>query len=52
MDDLRAAVDFVRAHPNERSGMAPVYGMAATMPMHGMVTDLLKRVLDLMYRVE
>jgi glutamate/tyrosine decarboxylase-like PLP-dependent enzyme len=52
MDDLRAAVEHARAHPNERSGMAPVYGMAATMPMHGLVTDLLKRVLDLMYRVE
>jgi hypothetical protein len=32
--------------------MAPVYGMAATMPLHGLVNDLLKRVVDLLYRVE
>jgi glutamate/tyrosine decarboxylase-like PLP-dependent enzyme len=51
MDDLRASVAHVKAHPAERGGMAPVYGMAATMPMHGVVTELLKRVVDLMYRV-
>jgi glutamate/tyrosine decarboxylase-like PLP-dependent enzyme len=50
MDDLRAAVEHAREHPDERGGMAPVYGMAATMPMHGLVTDLLKRVVDLLYR--
>jgi glutamate/tyrosine decarboxylase-like PLP-dependent enzyme len=52
MDDLRAAVDHTRAHPHESHGMAPVYGMAATMPMHGLVSDLLKRIVDLLYRVE
>ena len=52
MDDLRAAVEQARLHPNASSGMAPVYGMAATMPMHGFVNDLLARVVDLLYRVE
>lgn len=52
MDDLRAAVEQARRHPNESSGMAPVYGMAATMPMHGLVNDMLTRVVDLLYRVE
>jgi glutamate/tyrosine decarboxylase-like PLP-dependent enzyme len=52
MDDLRAAVAFARAHPKAQGGMAPVYGMAATMPMHGLVTELLKRVVDLLYKVE
>jgi glutamate/tyrosine decarboxylase-like PLP-dependent enzyme len=52
MDDLRAAVEHARTHPNAGDGMAPVYGMAATMPLHGLVTDLLKRVIDLLYRVE
>jgi glutamate/tyrosine decarboxylase-like PLP-dependent enzyme len=52
MDDLRAAVEQARLRPNESSGMAPVYGMAATMPMHGLVNDLLARVVDLLYRVE
>ena len=41
-----------RRTQHERGGMAPVYGMAATMPMHGVVTELLKRVVDLMYRVD
>ncbi len=52
MDDLRAAVAQARLHPGASSGMAPVYGMAATMPMHGLVNDLLKRIVDLLYRVE
>ena len=52
MDDLAAAVEHARRHPGEQQGMAPVYGMAATMPLHGLVNDLLKRVVDLLYRVE
>jgi hypothetical protein len=30
--------------------MAPVYGMAATLPFRGMVSNLLKRYIDLLYR--
>ncbi len=30
--------------------MAPVYGMAATLPFRGRVSDLLKRYIDLLYR--
>jgi glutamate/tyrosine decarboxylase-like PLP-dependent enzyme len=51
IDDLKGAVDYVKAHPDEKSGMAPVYGMAATIPLRGMVSDLLKRYIDLLYRV-
>lgn len=32
--------------------LAPVYGMAASMPMHGVVGELLKRVVDAIYRTE
>ena len=49
--DLKEAVSFVQAHPEEKGGMAPVYGLAATMPMPGMVDDLLKRYVDLLYEV-
>ena len=52
MEDLAAAVGHARQHPAESEGMAPVYGMAATMPLHGLVNDLLKRVVDLLYRVD
>src|SRR3990172_4817239 len=43
VDDLRSAVGHVKAHPEERGGMAPVYGMAATLPLRGAVGDMLKR---------
>ncbi len=49
--DLRAAVDHVRAHPAEEGGMAPVYGMAATLPLRGVVSDILKRYIDTLYKV-
>jgi hypothetical protein len=48
--DLKSAVAHVKEHPEEKGSMAPVYGMAATMPMRGMVSDLLKRYLDLIFR--
>jgi glutamate/tyrosine decarboxylase-like PLP-dependent enzyme len=49
IDDLRAAVGHVRTTPADTSGMAPVYGMANTMPIRGAVTDLLQAYLDVLY---
>jgi len=49
--DLRDAVDGVRADPKMKGTMAPVYGMAGTVPFRGMVSDLLKRYIDLLYDV-
>ena len=49
--DLRESVAAVAANPDMEGGMAPVYGMAATMPMRGMVGELLRRYIDLLYRV-
>ena len=43
LGDLGAAVEHTRAHPNEQGGMAPVYGMANSLPVQGVVTDLLER---------
>jgi sphinganine-1-phosphate aldolase len=48
--DLRAAVEEVVAQPARKEGLAPVYGMAATIPFRGMVRDLLKKYIDLLYR--
>jgi sphinganine-1-phosphate aldolase len=48
--DLQEAVDFVKAHPEEKGTMAPVYGMAATLPLRGLVSDMLKKYLDLIYK--
>ncbi|MFZ5910467.1 MAG: aminotransferase class V-fold PLP-dependent enzyme [Chloroflexota bacterium] len=49
--DLREAVEHVKAHPEEKGAMAPVYGMASTIPMRGLVSDMLKKYLDLIFRV-
>ena len=48
--DLREAVAFVKAHPEEKGTMAPVYGMASTIPMRGLVSDMLKKYLDLIFK--
>jgi len=49
--DLQESVAWVQAHPEERGDLAPVYGMAATLPFRGVVRDLLYRYLDLLYEL-
>ena len=49
--DLREAVAAVKDSPPASGGMAPVYGMAGTMPLKGLVGDFLKRYIDLLYKV-
>ncbi len=51
IEDLRAAIEHVRTTPSEAGGMAPVYGMAGTIPLRGVVSEMLKRYIDLMYKV-
>jgi glutamate/tyrosine decarboxylase-like PLP-dependent enzyme len=51
LDDLKAAVDYVKENPDMKGEMAPVYGMAATLPFRGVVSDLLKAYMDILYKV-
>jgi len=51
LSELKDAVDFVKDNPSESGGMAPVYGMAATLPFRGVVKDFLKQYLDIYYKV-
>jgi glutamate/tyrosine decarboxylase-like PLP-dependent enzyme len=51
LSDLAEAVDFVKAHPGEKGEMAPVYGMAATIPFRGLVEDMMEKYMDLLYKV-
>lgn len=51
VEDLKRAVEFVKANPEVRGGMAPVYGMASSLPLRGTISDLLKRYIDLLYKV-
>ena len=49
--DLRDSVEYVKAHPGEKGTMAPVYGLAARIPLRGFVGDLLEKYIDLLYKV-
>lgn len=48
--DLRDAVSFVKMNPSEKGGMAPIYGMAGTLPLRGVVSEMLKRYIDMLYK--
>ncbi|MBU0465090.1 MAG: aminotransferase class V-fold PLP-dependent enzyme [Proteobacteria bacterium] len=50
IDDLKQAVEKVKTTPDTKKGMAPVYGMAATLPARGVVSDILKKYLDTYYK--
>ncbi len=49
--DLAEAVEHVEANPSEAGTMAPIYGLAATIPFKAEVQELLGRYIDLLYRV-
>jgi glutamate/tyrosine decarboxylase-like PLP-dependent enzyme len=51
LSDLSEAVAHVKAHPEERGRLAPVYGLAASLPLRGIIGDLLKRYLDMLYKL-
>jgi glutamate/tyrosine decarboxylase-like PLP-dependent enzyme len=51
LQHLRGAVEHVKSSPAEKGGLAPVYGMAGTLPFRGVVADMLKRYMDLLYKV-
>ncbi len=47
--DLAASVDAVRNEPPSKDGMAPVYGLASSLPFKGIVGDLLCAHIDALY---
>jgi len=49
--DLHSAVEETRQNPSVKTGMAPVYGMAASLPLRSVVSDFLKKYLDVLYKV-
>nr|HID13312.1 aminotransferase class V-fold PLP-dependent enzyme [Anaerolineae bacterium] len=51
IEDLKSAVEYVKAHPDVRGSMSPIYGMAASVALKGVVHDFLKGFLDLVYEV-
>ena len=51
LSDIKNAVAYVKENPSDSGGMAPMYGMAASLPFRGMVRDLLKKYMDMYYKV-
>jgi sphinganine-1-phosphate aldolase len=50
--DLKSSVYDVKHHPEKfANGMAPVYGLAVSLPDKGIVNDLISDVVDLMLDV-
>lgn len=51
IEDLKDAVAEVAAHPGQEGGSAPIYGMAASIPVRSVVGDLLKSYMDAYYQL-
>jgi glutamate/tyrosine decarboxylase-like PLP-dependent enzyme len=51
LTDLRDAIDDVRADPDTPGGMAPIYGMANTLPDRGLVADAMLDHMDSWFRL-
>jgi hypothetical protein len=49
--DLKSAAETIQQGADPAGGMAPVYGMADSLPLRGALDDLLKRILDTLYKV-
>lgn len=49
--DLQAATAHAQANPQKHGDTAPIYGTAAAVPMRGLVSDLLKRYIDLLSKL-
>jgi len=49
--DLKDSVQFVRDNPDFMGGMAPIYGLAATVPDRSLVHGMLQQVMDVYYRI-
>lgn len=49
--DLRDSVAAVKANPQAEGGMAPIYGLAASIPDRAIVHDMLRQLMDVYYRL-
>ena len=49
IEDLRAAIEHVRQHPEAPEGLGPIYGLASAVEMRDMVKEILNWCMDLLY---
>lgn len=50
-EDLKESVAYVKQNPSAEGGVAPMYGMANTIPDRGVIADAMKRYMDGLYRL-
>ncbi len=50
IEDLHESIVTVRRESGNREKRVPIYGLAAGMPFRGLVTDLLKQYMDMLYK--
>ena len=51
VEDMKAAVQYVRDNPEAADGLGPIYGMAASVETRGMVKSVFNWFLDMIYSV-
>jgi len=51
IQDMKAAVQYVRDHPEAADGLGPIYGMAAAVETRGLVKSVFNWFLDMIYSV-
>ena len=51
VEDLKAAIEHVKQHPDAPEGLGPIYGLASAVEMRDMVKEILNWCMDLLYEV-
>lgn len=50
LEDLKAAVSYVKENPDFKGDMAPVYGLMSSLPVSDIAEDFFDEYLDMLYR--
>lgn len=50
VEDLKAAIEYVKQNPQAPEGLGPIYGMASSIELRGMVKEVLGWLMDLLYK--
>jgi sphinganine-1-phosphate aldolase len=51
VDDLRWAVETLQSRPEVAESLTPIYGMAASQPLRGLVDDFMLEYMDKLFEV-
>ena len=51
IEDLKEAVEYLKAHPEMKGSMGQIYGMTGSVSMRIAVNEILRNLLDIVYKV-